>query len=108
MNVKRRVDKRYRPLDEAHVSKWERLDQYKIGRKPLLPGQVVKITGQRGAEFTFMYGERNYETGSVNLTFVGGKPGYRQTRTFTPDKVAKFLYMSVLGQHREDADDGES
>ena len=95
MNVKRRRDKTYKSMDDTHTSKWERLSEYRIGPRRLLrPGQVVKITGQRGAEFEFLYAERHTETDAVNLTFVGGRHGYRLTRCFTPDKVAKFVRVA--------------
>jgi hypothetical protein len=89
VNHKRKVNKR--PPTE-HTLTWERLDEYKIGpRRTLRPGQVVKIHGVRAAEFEFMYAERHTETGAVNLTFVGGRNGHRMVRTFTPDRVSKFV-----------------
>lgn len=95
MNTKRSVGKRYKSPNDEHVTTWERLDEYRLGpRRTLRPGQVVKITGQRGAEFEFMYAERHTETGEVNLTFVGGRRGYRLTRSFKPDKVGKFVRVS--------------
>ena len=95
MNTKRSVGKRYVAPTDEHISKWERLSEYKLGpRRTLRPGQVVKIAGQRGAEFEFMYAERHSETEQVNLTFVGGRRGYRLTRSFTPDKVGKFVRVS--------------
>jgi hypothetical protein len=95
VNVKRRIDKRYKPQTDAHVSKWERLDEYRLGpRKLLKRGQVVKIHGVRGAEFEFQYAEQNTETGDVNLTFVGGHRGHRLTRCFRPDRVGRFVRTS--------------
>lgn len=95
MNVKRRRDKTYRSLDDTHQETWERLDTYKIGpRRTLRPGQVVKVTGVRGAEFEFMYAERHRETSDVNLTFVGGRNGYRLVRTFKPDRVGRFVRVA--------------
>jgi hypothetical protein len=92
MNVKHRIDKRYKPPNDEHVNKWERLLEYRIGpRRLLTPGQIVKITGQRAAEFEFQYAERNTETGDVNLTFVGGRRGHTLTRCFHPDRVGKFV-----------------
>lgn len=95
MNRKRKVDKRYSPPATDHVAKWERLTEYKIGRRKLVPGQVVKVAnGGRGAVYEFMYAERHIETGAVNLTFVGGTSGHRLVRTFKPERVKQFLYMA--------------
>jgi len=96
------VGKRYQLPTDAHVSMWERLDEYRLGpRRTLRPGQVVKITNARGAEFEFMYAERHTETGEVNLTFVGGRRGYRLTRSFKPDRVGKFVRVSQLHYNEE-------
>lgn len=92
MNTKRSVGKRYKPGTDVHISAWERLSEYRLGpRRNLTPGQIVKITGARGAEFEFMYAERHTETGDVNLTFVGGRSGHRLTRSFKPDRVGRFV-----------------
>ena len=90
---------KYQAPTDAHTAKWERLNEYRIGRRTLIPGQVVKISGERGARFEFLYAERHVETGVVNLTFVGGRAGYRLTRCFTPDKVGKFVRGGVRKQH---------
>jgi hypothetical protein len=87
----RRVTKR-EPTE--HESKWERLEEYKIGRRTLRPGQVVKITNERGAHFEFLYAERHTETEQVNLTFVGGRHGHRMFRSFKPERVKQFVYMA--------------
>ena len=89
MNTKRKVDKRYVPLTEV---KTERLQEYRIGpRQVLRPGTQVKVSGQRGAVFTFQYAERNLETGAVSLAFVGGRAGHILDRFFRPEQVSKVL-----------------
>jgi hypothetical protein len=95
VNRKVKVDKRYVSPDVSHQTNWERLPEFKVGRRMLKRGQVVKIHGQRGAHFEFLYGERNIETGAVALTFVGGAHGHRLTRSFKPEKVGAFLYMAI-------------
>lgn len=91
MNQKMKVDKRYKPPNGDHVSKWEHLEEFPIN--VLRQGQVVKISRCPGV-FEFQYAERNTETGAVNLTFVGGRPGQRLVRTFTPERVGEFLWRA--------------
>ena len=103
MNTKRKVGARYKAPTDAHISKWERLSEYRLGpRRTLRQGQIVKITGVRAAEFEFMYAERHTETGDVNLTFVGGRTGHRLIRCFHPDRVGKFVRVAKYA-HTEDA-----
>lgn len=91
MNRKMKVDKRYQAPNDGHVNAWERMETFPV--RVLTPGQVVKISRCPGV-FEFQYAERNIETNAVNLTFVGGRPGQRLLRTFTPERVGEFLYMA--------------
>lgn len=91
MNVKHRIDKRYKAPNDEHAQKWERLDTFKVGRTVLTKGRSLKITGQRAATFEFQYAERNIETGDIVLAVVGGRTGHRLDRFFRADQVSKVL-----------------
>lgn len=92
MNNKTKVGpSRYVPPSEEHVTKWERFEEWKVGRVILTKGRSVKISGVRAATFEFQYAERNRETGKVILTVVGGHAGHRMTRSFEPERVSKVL-----------------
>jgi len=63
------------------------LAELRIKGKPIGPGTVVTITGERG-KFTFLYPTWS-KSGKMSLTFVGGPPGHYSYRSFYPEKVKK-------------------
>ena len=96
MKVTTKVDKRYKPIDAR--PNWVRSDIYELDAKRVLTGPTesstgtyVTVKGQRGAKFQFMYAERNAETGSIALAFVGGREGHTLTRAFRPEQINKVL-----------------
>jgi hypothetical protein len=63
--------------------------QLKILGKPVGPGTVMLIKGERG-QFRF-HSVSWSQAGEMSLTFIGGPAGHESYRSFRPDRVKKVL-----------------
>lgn len=82
----------------AHPDWWQVSDTYTHNGRPIVRGQGLTITGERGGKFTFYEhviapprpGSRKRKSAEW-ITVVGGQAGVSQFRSFRPDRIGRVM-----------------
>ena len=76
------------------------ITEYRPGRNFIRVGDTVKCKPKVGKSFKAVVTQiaQRDETGEIEITVIGGKPGFKAIRTFTPDKIDRVAQTRVEGK----------